>query len=173
VQQPAVSLISRGDIARFLSISRSLELARIAYAATATGHALHSSLGHVAAPDGEFHIKGSGLVVDGRLFAAAEPTAAIAVCGSACAPVPPTPWVRFRPICRLFVPSPHPVKPVVMQKVRASWPGFRRFGSLRHRRARSANQPSGPISKSQVAAAMPHRTLAMGRGGFEPPSDGL
>jgi alanine dehydrogenase len=72
VQQPAVSLISRGEIARFLSISRSLELARIAYAATATGHALHSSLGHVAAPDGEFHIKGSGLVVDGRLFAAVK-----------------------------------------------------------------------------------------------------
>jgi hypothetical protein len=72
VQQPAVSLISRGDIARSLSISRSLELAEIAYAATATGHALHSSLGHVAAPDGEFHIKGSGLVVDGRLFAAVK-----------------------------------------------------------------------------------------------------
>jgi hypothetical protein len=47
-------------------------LARIAHAATATGHALHSSLGHVAAPDGEFHIKGSGLVVDGRLFAAVK-----------------------------------------------------------------------------------------------------
>jgi ornithine cyclodeaminase/alanine dehydrogenase-like protein (mu-crystallin family) len=69
VQQPGVSLISRGDIARYLSVSRSLELARGAYAATATGHAMHSSLGHVAAPDGEFHIKGSGLVLDGRLFA--------------------------------------------------------------------------------------------------------
>ena len=43
-----------------------------AYAATATGDALHSSLGHVAAPDGEFHIKGSGLVLDGRLFAAVK-----------------------------------------------------------------------------------------------------
>jgi hypothetical protein len=47
-------------------------LARIAYAATATGDALDSSLGHVAAPAGEFHIKGSGLVVDGRLFAAVK-----------------------------------------------------------------------------------------------------
>ncbi len=72
MQQPGVSLISRGDIARLLSIPRSLELGRIAYAATATGDALPSSLGHVAAPDGEFHIKGSGLVVDGRLFAAVK-----------------------------------------------------------------------------------------------------
>lgn len=47
-------------------------MARTAYAATATGDALRSSLGHVAAPDGEFHIKGSGLVVDGRLFVAVK-----------------------------------------------------------------------------------------------------
>jgi hypothetical protein len=47
-------------------------LARVAYAATATGDALHSSLGDVAAPDGEFHIKGSGLVLAGRLFAAVK-----------------------------------------------------------------------------------------------------
>ncbi len=53
-------------------MERCIELAGVAYAATATGRALDSSLGHVVAPDGEFHIKSSGLFVDGRLFVAVK-----------------------------------------------------------------------------------------------------
>jgi ornithine cyclodeaminase/alanine dehydrogenase-like protein (mu-crystallin family) len=72
VENPPVSLITRGDIARTLPIRRCLDLARVAYEATATGGALSSSLGHVRAPAGDFHIKGSGLIVDDRLFVAVK-----------------------------------------------------------------------------------------------------
>jgi alanine dehydrogenase len=67
-----VALISRGDIERALPTTRCIELARVAYEATATGKALDSSLGHVIAPEGEFHVKSSGLLVDGRLFVAVK-----------------------------------------------------------------------------------------------------
>jgi hypothetical protein len=51
VENLNVSLISRGDIARALPMERCIELARIACEATATGKALDSSLGHVAATE--------------------------------------------------------------------------------------------------------------------------
>ena len=70
MEHPPIALITRGEIARTLPIRRCLDLARVAYEATATGGALSSSLGHVRAPAGDFHIKGSGLIIDGRLFVA-------------------------------------------------------------------------------------------------------
>jgi alanine dehydrogenase len=67
-----LALITPDQIVRALPMERCIELAGAAYAATATGRALDSSLGHVVAPEGEFHIKSSGLVVDGRLFVAVK-----------------------------------------------------------------------------------------------------
>ncbi len=67
-----LSLVGLGDIARALPLSRYIELARDAYRATATDQALNSTLGHVAAPDGDFLIKASGLAVGDRLFAAVK-----------------------------------------------------------------------------------------------------
>lgn len=72
MNNPPVALIGRGDVVRALPLGRSLELAAIAYRATATGAALDSSLGHLLADGGEFHIKGSGLTLDGRLFVAVK-----------------------------------------------------------------------------------------------------
>lgn len=72
MSQPPIMIIGEGDVARALPQDRCLQLAATAYRATATGGALESSLGHVQAPRGEFHIKGSGLVVDGRLFVAVK-----------------------------------------------------------------------------------------------------
>src|ERR1700759_3447016 len=65
-------MISPGAIERALPMPRCIELARLAYEATATDGALSSSLGHVPAPDGDFLIKTSGLEVDGRLFVAVK-----------------------------------------------------------------------------------------------------
>lgn len=67
-----VALITRSEIARALPMERCIELASVAYAATAINRALDSSIGHVVAPEGEFHIKSSGLFVDGRLFVAVK-----------------------------------------------------------------------------------------------------
>jgi alanine dehydrogenase len=65
-------MITQDQIAQALPMKRCIELAEVAYAATATDRALNSSLGHVVAPEGEFHIKGSGLFLDGRLFVAVK-----------------------------------------------------------------------------------------------------
>ena len=67
-----LSLIMRGEIERALPVERCLSLARVAYEALANGSALNSSLGHVVAPAGQFHVKSSGLFVDDRLFVAVK-----------------------------------------------------------------------------------------------------
>jgi alanine dehydrogenase len=66
-QQP-VRVITEQQVRRSLTVTRSIELARTAMLATADGSALDSSLGHLRAPRGEFHLKASGLRVDGRLY---------------------------------------------------------------------------------------------------------
>ncbi len=63
-----LSIITRGEVERALPIRRCLDLARAAYEALANGRAFGSSLGQVVAPDGVFHVKSSGLMVDDRLF---------------------------------------------------------------------------------------------------------
>ncbi|MGB8195604.1 MAG: ornithine cyclodeaminase family protein [Acidimicrobiales bacterium] len=68
MSSPSLSLISRVEVERALPVERCLALARVAYEALANGRALGSSLGQVVAPDGIFHVKGSGLYIDERLF---------------------------------------------------------------------------------------------------------
>lgn len=70
--ESGMAMITRDQVARALPMERCIELAGVAYAATATDRALESSLGHVVAPEGEFHIKSSGLFIDGRLFVAVK-----------------------------------------------------------------------------------------------------
>jgi len=62
------SFISRDEVERALPMERCLQMARVAYEALANGRVLSSSLGHVAAPKGDFLVKSSGLYVDDRLF---------------------------------------------------------------------------------------------------------
>ncbi len=67
MQEP-VLIISEQQVREYLTVERSIDLARDALTATADGSALDSSLGHLDAPDGEFHLKASGLRVEGRLY---------------------------------------------------------------------------------------------------------
>jgi len=63
-----LSLITRGEVERALPMGRCLEMARVAYESLANGRSLNVSLGHVAAPKGDFLVKSSGLHIDDRLF---------------------------------------------------------------------------------------------------------
>ena len=67
VQEP-VRIISERQVRECLTVERSIELGRAAMTAIADGSALDSSLGHLDAPDGEFHLKASGLHVEDRLY---------------------------------------------------------------------------------------------------------
>lgn len=66
--QKPVRIIDERQVRESLTVERSIELARTAMTAVVDGSALDSSLGHLDAPDGEFHLKASGLLVEGRLY---------------------------------------------------------------------------------------------------------
>ncbi len=72
MRNPPLVMISEDQIRDALPLDRVIALSREAMSATAAGTALDSVLGHLPAPEGEFHLKASGLTVDGRLYVAVK-----------------------------------------------------------------------------------------------------
>jgi len=69
--QPLV-MITEDQVRDALPLDRSIALSREAMSATAQGTALDSVLSYLPAPEGEFHLKASGLTIEGRLYVAVK-----------------------------------------------------------------------------------------------------